>query len=69
MPETSELRGEAAGVRYVARPSDPAVDAAPTVVVWHLMSSPRSETAVAAALPLRGLPACRHPEPGPRGRS
>lgn len=31
MPEISELRGEAAGVPYVALPPDPAVDEAPTV--------------------------------------
>lgn len=59
MPETSELSGEAAGVPYVALPPDQEVDRAPLVVAWHLASPPRSETAMAAALPLRGLQAWR----------
>ncbi|MPY89487.1 MAG: prolyl oligopeptidase family serine peptidase [Luteitalea sp.] len=59
MPESSELRGEAAGVPYVALPPDKIVKDAPLVVIWHLASPPRSETAMAAALPLRGLGAWR----------
>jgi pimeloyl-ACP methyl ester carboxylesterase len=58
MTETS-LRGEAAGVPYVALAPTPAVDGASAVVVWHMTDPPRSETAMAAALPLDGLPAWR----------
>lgn len=59
MPEPSELKGEVAGVPYVALPPEQAVERAPMVVAWHLASPPRSETAMAAALPLRGLQAWR----------
>lgn len=59
MPEVSALKGDAAGVPYVALPPDGAVERAPLVVTWHLASPPRSETAMAAALPLRGLRAWR----------
>jgi pimeloyl-ACP methyl ester carboxylesterase len=55
----STLRGKAAGVPYLAHPPDTPVDVAPLVVIWHLASPPRSETAMAAALPLRGLQAWR----------
>ncbi len=53
------IRGIAAGVPYVASP--PATDRAdaPVVVGWHLMDPPRSEAALAAALPLAGLDAWR----------
>lgn len=59
--ETREVRGNAAGVPFVALPPDPDVqgDGAPLVIIWHLASPPRSETAMAAALPLRGVPAWR----------
>ena len=53
------IRGDAAGVPFVALPPDGTADRAPLVVAWHLASPPRSETAMAAALPLRGLPAWR----------
>jgi hypothetical protein len=43
----------------VALPPEGAPDDAPLVVAWHLHDPPRSETAMAAALPLRGLPAWR----------
>ena len=55
----SALRGEAAGVPFVALPPEEAAEGAPLVVVWHLASPPRSETAMASALPLRGLDAWR----------
>lgn len=55
----SQLKGEAAGVPFVALPPDQPVDRVPLVVSWHLGSPPRSETAMAAALPLRGLPTWR----------
>jgi pimeloyl-ACP methyl ester carboxylesterase len=50
--------GIAAGVPYVAlAPADEPT--APLIVIWHLGSPPRSESAMAAALPMRGLPAWR----------
>lgn len=52
-------RGTAAGVPYVAHPPADGATTAPLVLAWHLASPPRSEIAMAAALPLRGLPAWR----------
>jgi pimeloyl-ACP methyl ester carboxylesterase len=52
-------RGTAAGVPYVALPPEGNAATAPLVVAWHLGSPPRSEMAMAAALPLRGLEAWR----------
>jgi pimeloyl-ACP methyl ester carboxylesterase len=57
-PQTPVI-GNAAGVPFVALPPDQRDDGAPLVVVWHLASPPRSETAMASALPLRGLDAWR----------
>jgi hypothetical protein len=37
----------------------PEGESAPLVVAWHLHDPPRSERAMAAALPLKGLPAWR----------
>ncbi|HZD68859.1 MAG TPA: alpha/beta hydrolase [Actinomycetes bacterium] len=55
-----QLTGVAGGVPYVALPPDGAPEeGAPLVVAWHLHDPPRSERAMAAALPLRGLPAWR----------
>ncbi|WP_035857891.1 hypothetical protein [Cryptosporangium arvum] len=52
------IHGVAAGVPFVAVP--PAHGgAAPLVVVWHLMDPPRTEVAMAAALPLDAVPAWR----------
>lgn len=45
------------GVPYVALP--PEGEGAPLVVAWHLHDPPRSERAMAAVLPLKGLPAWR----------
>lgn len=53
------IRGTAAGVPYLALPPGDGAETAPLVVVWHLGSPPRSETAMAAALPLRALGAWR----------
>ena len=53
------IRGTAAGVPYVAHPPADDAETAPLIVAWHLASPPRSETAMAAALPLRGLDAWR----------
>jgi pimeloyl-ACP methyl ester carboxylesterase len=55
----AQIRGEVAGVPFVALPPHEPADSAGLVVAWHLASPPRSETAMAAALPLRGLPAWR----------
>lgn len=54
-----EMTGLAAGVPFVALAPEGGSDDAPLVVAWHLNDPPRSETAMAAALPLRGLPAWR----------
>lgn len=54
-----QITGVAGGVPYVALPPEGEMEAAPLVVVWHLHDPPRSETAMAAALPLNGLPAWR----------
>ncbi len=51
--------GVAAGVPYVVLPPRTPRPAAPVVVGWHLMDPPRTETALAAALPLDGLDAWR----------
>lgn len=51
--------GEAAGVPYLALPPAEDRDRAPLVVAWHMMDPPRSEAAMAAALPLKGVPAWR----------
>jgi pimeloyl-ACP methyl ester carboxylesterase len=53
------IHGSAAGAPFVALPPEPDPVPAPLVVVWHLHDPPRSETAMAAALPLRGVPAWR----------
>jgi dienelactone hydrolase len=53
------IEGVAAGVPYVALPPTGKRDDAPLVVAWHLMDPPRSEAAMAAALPLNGVDAWR----------
>lgn len=53
------IQGKAAGVPFVALPPADDRAAAPLVVAWHLMSPPRSERAMAAALPMAGLHAWR----------
>ena len=60
MSASDTITGTAAGVPFVAKP--PARedrDDAPIVVAWHLMDPPRTEAAMAAALPLDGLDAWR----------
>jgi len=49
----------AAGVPYVAVPPENERPDAPVVVAWHLADPPRTESALAAALPLAGLDAWR----------
>lgn len=54
------VTGEVAGVPFVAvPPAGGARPVAPLVAAWHLMDAPRTEAALAASLPLRGLDAWR----------
>lgn len=54
------VTGVAAGVPYLATPPEsPAGPSTPVVIAWHLMDAPRTEEALAAALPLAGLDAWR----------
>jgi dienelactone hydrolase len=53
------VRGVAGGVPYVALPPAQHRDTASLVVAWHMADPPRSEAAMAAALPLAGVPAWR----------
>lgn len=58
--EAAQTTGVAAGVPFVAVPPTAAAgQSAPVVVAWHLMDAPRTEAALAAALPLDGLDAWR----------
>lgn len=60
MSASDTITGTAAGVPFLAKP--PARDDrehAPIVIVWHLFDPPRTEAAMAAALPLDGLDAWR----------
>jgi len=59
MLDEHALTGEAAGVPFVALPPGEKATKPPLVVVWHMTDPPRSETAMAAALPLRDVPAWR----------
>jgi pimeloyl-ACP methyl ester carboxylesterase len=57
---SSKITGTAAGVPFVAfGPDTESASRAPVVIAWHLMAPPRSEAALAAALPLDGLDAWR----------
>ena len=54
------VTGLAAGVPYLlVPPTGPPRSDTPVVIAWHLLDAPRSETAFAAALPMRGLDAWR----------
>jgi pimeloyl-ACP methyl ester carboxylesterase len=54
------VAGHAAGVPFVALPPAGGPRAsAPIVVAWHLLDAPRTEAALAAAVPLDGLDAWR----------
>jgi pimeloyl-ACP methyl ester carboxylesterase len=57
--DSNALTGEAAGVPYVALPPKSDRDRVATVIVWHMHDPPRSERAMVAALPLRGIDAWR----------
>lgn len=52
-------RGTAAGVPYIAAEPETSAGAGRLVAVLHLMDPPRSEAAMAAALPLAGVDAWR----------
>jgi pimeloyl-ACP methyl ester carboxylesterase len=56
---TGERRGVAASVPYLAVPPPGGTVRPPLVVFLHMMDPPRSEPAMAAALPLDGLSAWR----------
>jgi len=58
-PLTTPVRGRAGGVPFLAVPPLTPRREAPVVLLWHLMDPPRTETALAAALPLAGLDAWR----------
>ncbi len=51
--------GTAAGVPFTAMPPPDDVAHPPLVVTWHLMDSPCTDSAMAAALPMAALPAWR----------
>jgi dienelactone hydrolase len=53
------IRGTAAGVPFLARPPGHPTDRTPLVVGWHLMDPPRTEAAMATALPMADVPAWR----------
>ncbi|ASR37173.1 peptidase [Prauserella marina] len=57
--DNTEITGVVEGVPFVALPPGGVTGPAPLVVTWHLMDAPRSESAMAAALPMTGLPAWR----------
>ncbi len=54
---TPDRKGTAAGVPYIAFAPDNPQPGSPLVVLVHLMDPPRSEQAMAAAIPLEGLDA------------
>lgn len=56
---TTSITGTAAGVPFIAVPPATLRPDAPVVAVWHLMDPPATETAMAAALPLRDVDAWR----------
>ncbi|WP_328701610.1 alpha/beta hydrolase family protein [Amycolatopsis pittospori] len=54
------VTGTAAGVPFTALPPSVEVSGpAPVVVAWHMIDSPRTDAAFAAALPLAAVPAWR----------
>jgi pimeloyl-ACP methyl ester carboxylesterase len=59
MTVETAVTGTAAGVPFVAVPPGGGGADAPVVLAWHLMDPPRTEAALAAALPLAGLDAWR----------
>jgi pimeloyl-ACP methyl ester carboxylesterase len=58
MQTSKTITGTAAGVPFVAL-APQKVGPAPLIVTWHLMEAPCSEAAMAAAIPMAGVPAWR----------
>jgi pimeloyl-ACP methyl ester carboxylesterase len=58
-PDGQGISGVAAGVPFLAYPPKSDDGSAATVVAWHLLDPPRTEAAMAAAVPLAGLDAWR----------
>ena len=56
---TAQITGTASGVPFVATPPAHPDAHSPIVLTWHLMDAPRTESAMAAALPLNTLDAWR----------
>jgi dienelactone hydrolase len=56
---SNTITGTAAGVPFVALGPENTAGPAPLVVTWHMMSPPRTEAAMAAAVPMTGLHAWR----------
>ncbi|GAA5160621.1 prolyl oligopeptidase family serine peptidase [Pseudonocardia eucalypti] len=56
---TEPIAGVAAGVPYTALPPPGGAADAPLIVAWHLMDPPCTDAAMAAALPMREVPAWR----------
>lgn len=59
MSDPGSISGEVAGVPFIAFSPASGSARSPTIFVWHMHDPPRSETAMAAALPLRGVDAWR----------
>ncbi|WP_020673835.1 prolyl oligopeptidase family serine peptidase [Amycolatopsis nigrescens] len=59
MQTSSTIKGVAAGVPFVALAPTGGGTSGALVVTWHLMDAPRTEAAMAAALPMHGLDAWR----------
>lgn len=59
MGTNQPVTGDAAGVPYLAFSPAAGIGRAPLVLVFHMMDPPRSERAMAAALPMEALPAWR----------
>ena len=60
MSDAMPIVGRAAGVPFIAKPPfTRSFEVAPIVITWHLMDPPRTEAAMASALPLDGLDAWR----------
>ncbi|MDT7724907.1 MAG: hypothetical protein QOI21_1483 [Actinomycetota bacterium] len=53
------ITGTAAGVPFVALAPANVTGPAPLIVTWHLMDAPAGEAAMAAAIPMTGVPAWR----------
>ena len=58
--QNEPITGTAAGVPFTALPPAVTVEGpVPLVLTWHMLDAPCTDTAFAAALPMRGVPAWR----------